>query len=373
MRLSIFNDFLNHRNQETSKVSVKARLILFSFIIILPSVCLAQLISTRSDSLIRKGIRLSIEQSYLGAISIFSKMQEEMPTNPAGYFFHAAVLQTQMMDFETYDKENEFLDLVKKTILLSKNHLRDSQKEPWAYFFLGGGYGYLAFFQGKQNKLIEAFKTGRNSIKALEKALKNDRSLYDLYFGLGTYKYYRSKLSRHFTWLPFVEDEREEGIEMLKTAMAKSRYSRYGAMNGLCWICIEEENYEEGFEIIKQGLEEFPESRIFLWCAAKTAKKLELWDEAAGYYKKILLSLKTENVLSPYNELICRVNLYEIFSKLEKNQQAEEQCQKILAINLNKADQKRLSQNFKTIQKSCRNFSQETALHHRVHNKEVSN
>lgn len=296
-----------------------------------------------------------------------------MPANPVGYFFHAAVLQTQMMDYEAYDKEIEFLDLVKKTIQLSKNYLRNSQKEPWGYFFLGGGYGYLAFYQGKQNKLIEAFKTGRNSIKALEKALENDNPLYDLYFGLGTYKYYRSKLSRHFTWLPFVGDERAEGIEMIKTAMRKSRYSRYSAMSGLCWICIEEENYEEGLEIIQQALEEFPESRTFLWCAAKTAKKLELWDEAAGYYEKILFSLKIENVLSPYNEIICRVNLYEIYSKFEKYQQAKEQCEKILAINLNKADQKRLSKNFKTIQKSCREFSKETALLGLPTNNEVTN
>ena len=354
-------------------MSVRARLILFSLVIIVPSVCFSQLISTRSDSLIREGIRLSIEQSYPKAISIFTRMQEEMPANPAGYCFHAAVLQTQMMDYEIYDKEAEFLALVKKTIQLSQNHIRYTNKDPWAYFFLGGGYGYLAFYQGKQNKLMEAFKTSRNSMKALEKTLKNDSTLYDLYFGLGTYKYYRSKLSRYFTWLPFVGDERKQGIEMIKTAMQKSKYSRYSAMSGLCWIYIEEENYKEGFEIVKKALEEFPQSRIFLWCAAKTAKKLELWDEAAGYYEKILLSLKTENVLSPYNEIICRVNLCEIYAKLEKFQETEEQCQKILSIHLNKADQKRLSKNFKTTPKSCRDFSRETALRHRVYIKEVPN
>ncbi len=316
---------------------------------------------------------MSIEQSYPEAISIFAKMQDEMAANPVGYFFHAAVLQTQMMDYEIYDKETEFLTLVKKSIQLSKNLIRNPEKDPWAYFFLGGGYGYLAFYQGKQNKLIEAFKTGRNSIKVLEKALENDSSLYDLNFGLGTYKYYRSKLSRYFSWLPFVGDERAKGIAMIKTAMQKSRYSRYSAISGLCWICIEEENYEEGFEIIKQALEKFPESRIFLWCAAKTAQKLELWYKAAGYYEKILISLKKENVLSPYNEIICRVNLYGIYSKLERVQQTEEQCQKILAIHLNKADQKRLAKNFKTTQKSCRQFSKETALFNRPYNNEVSN
>ena len=144
--------------------------------------------------------------------------------------------------------------------------------------------------------------------------------------------------------------------------MGKSRYSRYSAMSGLCWICIEEKNYEEGFGIILKALQEFPESRAFLWCAAKTAKKLELWDKAAVYYEKIVRSLKTENVLSPYNEIICRVSLHEIYSKSEKYQLAEEQCQKILAINLSEADQKRLSKNFKTTQKTCHELTSETAL-----------
>jgi len=105
------------------------RLIAFT-LLVLPSLCFSQLISTRTDSLIRDGIRLSIKQSYPKAISIFAKMQEEMPVNPVGYFFQAAVLQTQMMDYEIYDKEAEFLALVKKTIQLSQNNIRYTNKVP---------------------------------------------------------------------------------------------------------------------------------------------------------------------------------------------------------------------------------------------------
>lgn len=337
----------------------KVRLFSCLFLILLTRLCFSQdLISAQADSLIKEGITLSIQQSYSKAISILRDMQEKMPDNPIGYFFHAAVLQTQMMDYEVYDKEAEFLSLVKKTIRLSRVRLKGDQTDPWVYFFLGGGYGYLAFYQGKQNKLIEAFHTSRGSVKALEKALDADSTLYDLYFGLGTYKYYRSNLSRYFSWLPFTGDDRAEGIKMIKTAMEKSRYSRYSAMNGLCWIYTEEKKFKEGLQLVKQALRKFPESRIFLWCAARNAKELGLWNEAASYYEKILSSLKKENVLSPYNEIICRTNLYELYSNLGKHEEAEQQCRKILGINLNKEDEKRLIKNFKATRKSCRKYAQ---------------
>ncbi|MFQ5676128.1 MAG: hypothetical protein ACE5G1_09545, partial [bacterium] len=92
--------------------------------------------------------------------------------------------------------------LLNKTIKLTQTKLADGKDIAWNYFFLGGAYGYLAVYQGKQNKLLQAFRTSRLSIKALEKARSVDGSLYDLQVGLGTYKYYQSKLSRHLAWLP---------------------------------------------------------------------------------------------------------------------------------------------------------------------------
>ncbi|MFQ5676127.1 MAG: hypothetical protein ACE5G1_09540 [bacterium] len=64
------------------------------------------MISSATDSLIKKGIRLSIEQRYSEAFAIFAAMQQSMPDNPVGYFFQAGVLQTQMTDYEVYDKED---------------------------------------------------------------------------------------------------------------------------------------------------------------------------------------------------------------------------------------------------------------------------
>lgn len=316
------------------------------------------LISCKTDSLIRTGIELCVEQNYDDAIAIFTELERSQPQSPAGYFFHAAALQSQMMDYEIYDRETEFLALVKTTIELSNSRIRKNGNDAWAYFFLGGGYGYLAFYQAKQKKFYEAFEKARFSIKALEKAVQIDSTLYDAHLGLGTYKYYRSKLSRHFTWLPFVKDERPEGIAMVRAAIHKSRYSRFSAISGFGWISIDEGRYDEGWQMLKPVLEEFPMCRAFQWCAAKLAKKQERWNDSIAFYEQILASLKMDGALSPYNELVLRKNLQQLYIQINDLQRAKEECEQIQKIAFGK--EKRCEEILKEVKVVC---DQQSHLH----------
>lgn len=335
---------------------------LFSFVMLFllkVPIIAQELIPARTDSLIQIGIRHTIEQCYDKAEAIFVKIEEEMPESPVGYFFHAASLQSKMMDYEIYDGENEFLLLVDKSIRFSKKHLKKRPKDAWGYFFMGGGFGYLAFYQAKQEKFIAAFQNGLRSVKALEWAVKLDSTLYDVYLGLGTYKYYRSKFSRYLTWLPFVRDERAMGIDMIRTAIKKSKYSRHAALNGYCWISIAEGNITEAWQLVTNVLEEFPESRVFLWCAAEIATKLNRWEEALAFYAKILDSLEKQNVLSPYNEFECRRRMAQIYFQIMDTQKALEECDKTFSITMNRKAKKRLASKLKNFQKLCNEHSRE--------------
>ncbi|MFQ5649708.1 MAG: tetratricopeptide repeat protein [bacterium] len=305
------------------------------------------------DSLVVQGIQLSMLQSYSDAIDIFTGIQDELPDHPAGYFFHAAVVQTRMMDFEHYDQEERFLSLIDTTIELAKQKIKRDKDDAWAYFFLGGGYGYLSFYRAKQKKFWEAFHTARYSVEALQIAVAKDSTLYDAYLGLGTYKYYRSRYSRYLSWLPLISDEREGGIDLIKVAMTKSRFSRYGAINGICWIFVEEKRYQEGLAIAESVLRDYPDSRVFLWCAAKLCKKLQRWHEAAKYYERILASLHRQGIQSPVNELTCRKNLSHIYSKLQQHDRARQQCEMASIIHLDKKTKKQCSQTLQDIAETC--------------------
>ena len=320
------------------------------------------LITAKTDSLIKVGIRLSIEQSFDEATAIFTALEKEMPHNPVGYFFHAASLQLKMMDYEIYEDENDFVALIDKTVELSKVRLKQSRNDPWAHFFLGSSYGYVAFHNGKQNNFGDAFRDGVRSITVLKAALEADSTLYDVCLALGIYKYYRSKLSRHFSWLPFVQDERAQAMDLLRVAIAKSRYSKYSAMNSCCWISLEEENYQEGWQVVNAALAEFPNSRVFLWSAAKLAAKLEFWDKSIQFYDKILTSLRSENALSPYNELICRKNLHNIYDRLGNEAMARQQCHLIMQIKAQSAKLSRCAKILEEMEAPCGRYSKESLL-----------
>lgn len=339
------------------------KLTLTAFLLLLAAQIEAQpLISAHTDSLIREGIRLGIDQAYPEALALFAQLAENQPENPAGHFFCAAVLQTKMMDYEDYGEEKAFLSHVHKTISLARACLRRGQDKAWAYFFLGGAYGYLAFHQGKKQQFIQAFENGRRSISFLQKAIETDSTLYDAYFGIGTYKYYRSKFSRFFSWLPFVKDERAEGIQMIETALARSRYSRTSALNGLCWILIDEQKYEEAWSHIQPVLQEFPRSRVFLWCGAKLAKKLQRWHTAARYYERILATFRDEAVSSPYNEMVCRKNLSALYLRLEDYGKARQECRLLSELRPGLPQDKAAKKAWKEARKVCQEVESSLVL-----------
>jgi len=286
------------------------------------------------DSLIHSGIRFSALQNYEDALRVFISLQKSLPESPVGYFFHAAVLQTRMMDYENNDDEKVFLKIT--SVAMEKARRQIKQKgDAWSYFYLGGSYGYIAFYKSKQNKYLDAFKHAQSSLKALQTALKIDSTLFDAYLGIGSYLYYRGQYSKYLAWLPMIEDERGKAIGYLRLAIKKSKYSRYSAMNGISWILMKEKRYDEGLEIINAGLRELPESRVFLWAAAKLNQKKKNWQDSARFYKKILTSFNKENVDSPVNRAYCHKNLCEIYFELGNRTEAELERQNILKIPVN--------------------------------------
>jgi tetratricopeptide (TPR) repeat protein len=297
--------------------------------------------AAKIDSLVRQAISLAIAQKYDQALARADSVVKLAPEEPVGFFFRAAVLQARMLDYGTLEDEKAFFNATSACRKLAKKKLRQNVKDAWAHFFLGSALGYEAFFLGKKKRYLEAFRTGWQSIQHLEAALKHDPELYDAYLGIGTYKYYRSKMSKSFSWLPFVDDERADGIHMVRQAIANGRYSRSAAINGLSWILMDENRSKEALVLVDSALTIYPGSRFFLWAAAAAAYRIERYNQAADCYSQILRSLQDENALSPYMELVCRTRLARAYQAANKMETACQELQRIEALELSKNDRSR--------------------------------
>jgi tetratricopeptide (TPR) repeat protein len=345
------------RNMERSKKIPALRFLLFTFLFQLypagakTSLPSEDLFSEENIARIQNIIDHTINQKYEKAFQLCQELQQQYPTHPAGYFFEAATLQAEMLDFENNDQRDRFFRLTAQVADLCKAGLRNDPQNGWLYFFLGGALGYDAYFFGREQKYLKAFSDGWNSIQALETAVALDSSNYDAYLGIGTYKYYRSKLSKFLNWLPFVRDEKETGIELIELAIEKGKFSSAAAMNALIWIYIGEEKYAQADEWIEKALGKYPESRFFLWGKATVAMKQKRWSQAEIVYQQILQSYATAGKRSFYNELVCHASLAEIYAHRKMRVLACEHAQKALAIKIQKPVQKKVRKYRKSAEK----------------------
>ncbi|MCA9731579.1 tetratricopeptide repeat protein [candidate division KSB1 bacterium] len=298
-------------------------------------------LSNQTIERVRVIISQTVLQHYDEALTICDSLENEFPQKPVGYFFHAATLQSRMLDYENYDEIDDFFKNTQFAVELSKNDLKNYPNSSWPNFFLGGAIGYEAMVRGKSNELFRAFRDGWKSIRALQNALEIDSTNYDIYLGIGTYKYYRSQLSKYLKWLPFVDDEREMGKSMIRTAIDRGKLTRPAAINGLFWILVKEENYPEAEQLINTAITEYPGSRFFLWGKAKLEFKQGNWLEARNSYMAILETYRKENVSTPFNKMQCYTYLAEIYFNLGNLPEAIHYANNALEIEIDSYLQKR--------------------------------
>jgi len=288
-----------------------------------------------TDSLIQLGIELSIQHHYTKAESIFQQLIENYPGHPVGYFFMAATIQSKMIDFETDQWEREFQNYIQLTIhYAKKNQINRLENEVWSMFYQGSALCYLAFYEGRKKEYLAAINHGLSGISILKKIIKSHPDFYDVYFGIGSYKYWRSQITRYLNWLPLISDKRQEGMDMVRQAVENGKYTRFAAMNELIWILLDAKRPGEAYAWAINGLEKFPQSRFFLWGAAKSAFALEQYSDAALYFQQLLLSIVDAPVDNNYNEYICRVKLAQCFDKLGRPSDAAAQIEIVQSLPL---------------------------------------
>ncbi len=291
---------------------------------------------------IEKGVELSKNGQYEDALELFDQIIEQRPRHPAGYFFKAAVLQAKMMDLEDYRWEGHFFALIDTIKELTQSILQANGRDAWAQFYLGGAFGLRAAYQAKLGHWWSGFKDGLRAKVKLEEALRLDPYLWDAYLGLGTYHYWRSRMTKFLRWLPFFSDERERGISELWLAAQKGHFSSTSAKEGLIWIYIEEGEYGKALSLSKELCRAYPAGRSFLWGMASALWGMRDWKGAEGIYRRILDSVEAEELDNHYNAIECRYRIALCLFKRGDYSNCIRECQVIFKYVLEPWVRKRL-------------------------------
>jgi len=258
------------------------------------------------DSIILRGVDFIRWDKFDQGIAEFKKVIELYPDEPAGYFFAGASLQGLIDDYrnETYNAECEkYLSLA-----IKKGNAKVDENPNLAleHFYLGGALGYRGIYRSFRGNWWGAFMDGGKAYSHLKEALQLDPQLYDAYYGVGAYHYWKSAKSKLFWWLPFFGDERKKGIQETMIAIQKGKYANTEAAMSLLRIYLEEKDYPAVLKWSEEVKKINPDNPFRLWMIAYAYIGLKNWDEAQNTFLYLLNVLKSSPYYDPAGEYECR-------------------------------------------------------------------
>ncbi|HKI77180.1 MAG TPA: hypothetical protein VKA26_01415 [Ignavibacteriaceae bacterium] len=281
------------------------------------------------DSLLQDGISNIILQNYELAKETFDYLNLKYPRLPLGNIYLASTEIAKAYDYES-KFNSDYIELNLDSAEIKANRLLDKDDEnPWYRYFAGLKNGYYAYYEALNKSWLSALSNGVNAIKDFDKCLKIDTSFYEVYTAIGAFQYWKSRKTEIIKWLPFVKDEKEQGVKNLQIAVANSKYNHYFAVNSLLWIYIDQRKFKEAIELSNKALEEYPGSRFFMWPLARAYEE-NYSRKAIDVYQQLLNSYSKLGKTNNFNEIVIKHIIAQQYIKLGENDIALEYLNQIL-------------------------------------------
>ena len=201
----------------------------------------------------------------------------------------------------------------------------------WNHYFYALIEGYSAYYDALNENWLSAFSTGLNSVAAFQYCWDKDNDFYESLIAIGSYKFWRSKKTEIFNWLPFVPDEEQLGIDYLKKAIQYSGYNSHLAIHSLIWIYIEQNDFNDAINVAETAIKNNPDGRLFKWGLARAYESIDP-ETSIVLYKEILNSYPKDLKSNKINEVTLKHIIAQLLIKLGKKEEALNLCNEILAI-----------------------------------------
>ncbi len=308
------------------------------------------------EAQVHTGIEQTLRNDFVGAESTFTRLINRYPERPCGYFYLAATYQAEILDAEDYRELPRFKKLMDTAIQKAEALRSEEPPTPWVYFMEGSAYLYKSFMDSKTGRIWGAYRNALRGVDRLNKAIGMDSTFYDAYLGVGSYRYWKSRKAKSLTWLPFLKDEREQGLRMVRTAIEKGSLVKYVGKDQLAWIEIDRGNWEEALALALENHRRYPESRFFMWTLTEIYYKSQKWKEAMQWYQRLLKIVRALPENNHYNEATCLLRIAEIYAHFGDYRTARLYCQELLQLHFDKDVRKRVKKKIeqaKQLKKRC--------------------
>jgi tetratricopeptide (TPR) repeat protein len=286
---------------------------LIAFIVTLTLVCAHQVVGKSAafeDSVARDLISRTLEQTFLmeyeAAFQSVDRLDSLLPDHPIVPLLRVGVFHCQMLDFEdtlSMGDMNRYFDIA-WTKVEKIDQMGESAE---ADLYRGILLGFKALQHQRLDEWWQAVRVGIKSVGYLKSCIAQDSTFEDAYLGVGTYKYWASRATDFINWLPFIPDQKQEGIELMRRTMDQGLFGKEIARSTLAWTMLDYSHPSEAVRLSLDGLKDYPNSRFFLWSLANAYYKMNRFKEARKVYDQLLGSISILPRNNHYNEIgICK-------------------------------------------------------------------
>ena len=136
-------------------------------------------------------------QQYDSALAITSAAIAGDPSDAAGYYWQAGIIQLLIYDSGRGGLADSFFGLSDRAVALCRQRLDQDPGDAQAHFYYGMTQLNRASFLGWQQRPLPAFKVLLGVAPHLNAALARDSSLTDARLGLGMIEYFKASSDRY--------------------------------------------------------------------------------------------------------------------------------------------------------------------------------
>lgn len=272
-------------------------------------------------------------EQFEDALKLAKSIRENYPDEPAGVFGLLTTYQTIMRNYRIRLYEAQFDSLLTLSVKLSKQAIKRNKKDGRNYFYLGCAYGSRSIFYAQRGKWLEAFKYGSQVMRNFKRAIAYSPHFYDAYYGIGLYKYWLGAKSKLLRFLPFANDNRQEGLEQIKLAISKAEFLNVDAMYGLSAAYFNDGEYDKALELAQQLYKSYPNNPTLLYRLGRIHQAQENWTEAKTYFNKLQNILKNSKFKSISYQVECLFQVAKCEYQLGNFLQTQKLCQDAIILD----------------------------------------
>jgi len=220
-----------------------------------------QALGALSDDIAR-ATDLAYGQQYDSALAVTSAVIARDPSNPAGYYWHAGIIQLLINDSGQDWLADSFYHLSDRALALCRQRLAVAPNDPQANLYFGLTQLNRASLLAWQQQLVSAFRVVVGVPRQLNAALARDSSLTDARFGLGMLEYLKATTDRY---LPVVRlGSRRNAYALIKPIADGSGPRKAAAELMMAYMSREDRNYDQAFAYCRRVLAGYPGNRSAL-------------------------------------------------------------------------------------------------------------